>query len=139
VVEVLGAILLRNAFKNDHAAAVESLDVDKVTERFSDDVTLTFMGNPPIVGKEAVKDFMREYFATLAGSKTTTTHVAVARPWAFGLTNTVLVEDDVELTRKDGSIDHLPQGLAFDVHSGRVVAVREYLADPAARKRALGE
>lgn len=136
---VLGAILLRNAFKKDHAAAVESLDVDKVTERFSDDVTLTFMGNPPIVGKEAVKEFMREYFATLTSSRTTTKHVAVARPWAFGLSNTVIVEDDVQVERTDGSVEHLPQGLAFDVQGGRVVAVREYLADPAARKRALGE
>ena len=136
---MLGATLLRNAFERDHAAAVESLDAEKVTERFSDDVTLTFMGNPPVVGKEAVKAFMRGYYETVASSRTTTTHVAVARPWAFGLTNTVIVEDDVEVTRKDGSVDHLPQGLAFDVRGGRVVAVREYLADPDARQRALGE
>jgi len=55
--------------------------------------------------------------------------VGVTDPWAFGLTNTVMVEWAADETSHDGVAVHSEGVTVYDVRRGKVVRARNYLFD----------
>lgn len=96
------------------------------------------MGCPRIRGRDAFRAFERSYFDTMASYQVTTHSVSVAGPWALGLTNVLVVEDEMPIERKDGRIQTPYEVLVVELKRGKVVAVRTYLADPDAENVTLG-
>ena len=134
---MIGAMVLKRYFEKNHVAEFEARDAAYV-DKFPEDVTITFAGGPPIVGKQAVREFEQSFFASMKDLKVVTRTVAVARPWAFGLTNTLMIEDEYHVERHDGRKETLYDLISIDVVKGKVVATRGYLADRDAEKVALG-
>jgi hypothetical protein len=134
---MIGAILLKRWMEKNHAKLVSAMDPSFAAD-WAEDVVVTPMGCPPIRGRDAFMAFERCYFDTMASYQVTTHSVSVARPWALGLTNTLVVEDEMRIERKDGQIQTLYEVLVVELKRGKVVAVRTYLADPDAENVTLG-
>lgn len=135
---MLGALVLRMLLRRSQAATVRAEDVIALRRNWADDITLTFMGQPPIVGREAVEDWYRAWFAGVADVFEQPISFALARPFALGLTNTVLFETTSETVRPDGRTALLHVATAIDLERGKVRAVRVYVADPQGEKSLLG-
>ena len=99
---MLGPLIMRSMMRKNQAATVERKDIEALTKIWADDVTLTFMGQPPIVGKPAVEAWYRSWFDVLAEVHETPKNFSFARPYALGFTNTVLWEATGEHVYKDG-------------------------------------
>ena len=134
---MIGALLIKRLVEKDHVPHVESMDPSFMQE-WADDVTLTPMGCTPIRGKDAVMAFDRAYYDTMASYHVTTRSVSLAKPWAIGFTNTVVIEDEMTIERKDGRTQTLHQVLILEIKRGKLVAIRTYLADPDYEKVLLG-
>lgn len=135
---MFGALLLRKAMHDKHGPAVQSRDAVELMHDWDENVTVTLMGNPPIVGKEAAIKWEQAYFDTMADYRVTSSHICVEKPAAIGFTNTVMIEDTMEIERKDGRKHIIHEALSLDLVKGKVVAVRGYVADPDAEKVLLG-
>lgn len=96
------------------------------------------MGCPPIRGKAAVMAFDKAYSDTMTSYHVTMRSVSLAKPWAIGFTNTVVIEDEMTIQRKDGRTQTLHQVLILELKRGKLVAVRKNLADPDYEKVMLG-
>jgi hypothetical protein len=135
---MIGALILKKVMQDRHASAVESRDAAELMKDWDEDVTLTLMGNPPIVGKAACIEWEQAYFDTMADYHVTSSHVCVEHPAALGATNTVMLEDTMEIERKDGRKQTIHEALSIDLVKGKIVAVRGYVADPDAEEMLLG-
>jgi hypothetical protein len=134
---MIGALLTKRLVERDHVPNVESMNPSFMDE-WADDVTLTPMGCPPIRGKDAVMAFDKAYYDTMTSYHVTMRSVSLAKPWAIGFTNTVVIEDEMTIERKDGRTQTLHQVLILELKRGKLVAVRTYLADPDYEKVMLG-
>ena len=135
---MLGALVLRMLLRRSQAATVQAQDVIALRRSWTDDITLTFMGQPPIVGREAVEDWYRAWFAGVADAFEQPISFALARPYALGLTNTVLFETTSETVLPDGRTAVLHEATAIELRRGKVHAIRVYVADPQGEKALLG-
>jgi hypothetical protein len=135
---MIGALLTKRVMEKNHVAMQEAMDPVALMARWSDDVTLTPMGCEPIRGKEAVLAFERAYADTLDAVHVTLRSVSLAKPWAFGFTNTVVLEDELRVQRKDGRTQTLHEAIILELERGRIAAVRVFLADPDYEKVVLG-
>ena len=52
---MLGALMLRNGVRRNQAKLVSSKDIEALKQAWADDVTLTFAGQAPIRGNDAVE------------------------------------------------------------------------------------
>lgn len=135
---MVGALILRKLMQDRHGPAVESRNAAELMKDWDDNVTVTLMGNPPIVGKADCIAWEEAYFDTMTDYHVTTSHVCVEQPAALGATNTVMLEDTMEIEREDGRQQTIHEALSIDLVKGKVVAVRGYVADPNAEKVLLG-
>lgn len=55
VASMLGALMLRNGVRRNQAKLVSSKDIEALKQAWADDVTLTFAGQAPIRGNDAVE------------------------------------------------------------------------------------
>jgi ketosteroid isomerase-like protein len=134
VVEMIGAVMLQRALAGNLPKIAGSLDAEQVMANAADDVTLTFVGYPPIVGKAAATDFYRAYFAKVVAEHGVCRNVAVTRPWAMGLTNTIIVEADFDVTHKDGTKEAFTDLEVFELRRGKTVAIRKYVVGAITRE-----
>lgn len=134
---MIGAMLLKRYFEKNHAPQFEARDAAYV-DAWPENVSITFAGQPPIVGKQAVKEFEMSFFGSMEDLRLVTRTVALARPWALGFTNTVICEDEYHIVRRDGREETLYDLICVDIVKGKVVGTRGYLADPDAQRVALG-
>ncbi len=106
------------------------------------DAVFEFPGKTPISGryegKPAIEAFFRRVFDRMETIQFTVKRVVVARPFALGLTNTVLTEWAADQASHDGISVHLEGVTVSDVRRGRNVASREYVFDPALLERMWG-
>src|ERR1022692_584112 len=72
-----------------------SRDVAKVFADIAPEARFRFANADPVIGREAVKEAVAGFFATIGGL----TH-HIKNVWEFG--DTVIVQIDVEYLRKDG-------------------------------------
>ena len=135
---MIGALLIKRYMEKNHVPEYESMDPSRFMANWTDDVTMTPMGCPPIRGKDAVMAFEKSYFDTIRSCHVITRSVSVAKPWAIGFTNTFVLEDEITIERKDGRTQTLHPVIVLELKRGKVAAVRTYLADPDYEKVVLG-
>ena len=90
---------------------------------------ITFPGKEPVVGREAAERFYREIFDKFADEQITVKGVALAHPYAFGLSNTALCEVEVTATYKDGRTVTGREVYAIDFEGKETKAMRYYVGD----------
>jgi ketosteroid isomerase-like protein len=135
---MLAPLIMRSMMRRNQAATVESKDIEALKKMWADDVTLTFMGQPPIVGKPAVEAWYRSWFDVLEEVHESPKNFSLARPYALGFTNTVLWESTGEHVFKDGRKVVKQVAVAIDFERGKGKAIRIYVADPDGEKRYMG-
>ena len=126
---MIGALLLKHGVNTQMSATIESRDAARLTEGFSEDVVITFPGKEPVVGREAAERFYREIFEKIADEHITVKAVALAHPYAFGLSNTALCEVEATVTYKDGRTVTGREVYAIDFEGKQTNAMRYYVGD----------
>ena len=89
---MIGALVMRKVMSGSQAATVNAKDIEALKKFWADDVKLTFVGQPPIEGKDAVEAWYRSWFAGIKEIQETSTNFALVHPYALGASNTVLFE-----------------------------------------------
>ncbi|MFJ2738347.1 nuclear transport factor 2 family protein [Streptomyces sp. NPDC087440] len=74
---------------------IDTFDPDKFVAHLTDDVVFRFANAPELTGREAVREGVAAFFATIDGLSHD-----VRATWEFG--DTVIVQTEVTYTRKDG-------------------------------------
>ena len=126
---MIGALLLKHGVNTQMSANIESRDADRLTAGFAEDIVITFPGKDPIVGREAAERYYREIFDKISDEKITVKGVALAHPYAFGLSNTALCEVEVTATYKDGRTVTGREVYAMDFEGKETKAMRYYVGD----------
>jgi hypothetical protein len=116
--------------------AVNRRDLDYFERYLADDVILEQPGPPPIggrnVGRAAWRRAMQAWMDALPSFHYRVLHVALDKPWALGLTNTVISEFEVTETDAQGHT-RIARGVdVSEMRRGKLVAERTYMFDPEA-------
>ncbi|MBD2102827.1 nuclear transport factor 2 family protein [Leptolyngbya sp. FACHB-261] len=82
---------------------VDTLNPDAIVAYFSDDGKFRFSNQPPVVGKQAIRDSLAQFFATIQ-----TMHHENMGLWLGEDGNSAVYEVDVTYTRKNGTQVTLP-------------------------------
>ncbi len=90
-------------------ADIDSFDPDRFVANLTPDAVFRFGNGNPVIGREAVREAVAGFFATIDGLS----H-HVLNTWQFG--DTLVAQIDVEYTRKDGKTVTVPNAdiLLFD-------------------------
>lgn len=138
VIAMIGALLMRNVMSKNQSATVNAMDIEALKEFWADDVTLTFVGQPPIEGKDAVEAWYRSWFAGIKEIRETSTNFALVHPYAVGASNTVLFEakSDMEFTDGRHAVEH--EVAVIEVRGGKATNIRVYVADEDGGKVLMG-
>jgi ketosteroid isomerase-like protein len=126
---MIGALLLKHGVSTEMSANIESRDVSRLTAGFAEDVVITFPGKDPIVGREAAVQYFTSVFDEIADEKVTVKGIALAHPYAFGLSNTALCEVEVTATYTDGRTVTGREVYAMDYEGKELKALRYYVGD----------
>lgn len=89
---------VRNYFKT-----VDTLDADAIAANFTDDGKFRFGNQPPAEGKQAVRDALAQFFATIQSMHHENTGL-----WLGEDGNSAVWEVDVTYTRQNGTQITLP-------------------------------
>ena len=105
---------------------------------FADDVVLEQPGPAPIggrnVGKAAWRRAMAAWMDAVPSYRYRVLHTALDRPWALGLTNTVITEYELTETDVEGRT-RVSRGIdVSEMRRGKLVVERTYRFDPAAKE-----
>lgn len=134
----MGALVLRTLIRKNQARTVAAKDLARLKNMWADDITLTFMGQPPIVGKQAVEQWYRAWFASVTEISEHPRNFALVRPYALGFTNTVLFETTGETVLLDGRKNVVVETGVIEFKRGKAQAIRIYVADPEGESAFLG-
>ena len=135
---MIGALMMRNAMSKNQAATVNAKDIEALKKLWADDVTLTFVGQPPIEGKDAVEAWYRAWFAGIKEIREMSTNFALVHPYAVGVSNTVLFEATSDMQYTDGrhTVEH--EVTVIEIHRGKATNIRAYVADEDGGKVLMG-
>lgn len=125
---MIGALL----FKLMAGSALETMnrrDLPAIMSRWHDDATFTYPMTGEIKGKKALEEFFRKFMEQFPEVKFKLVNVYVKNIFAFGLSNTVGVEWEYEITNREGKTFHNCGISTSRVRRGKVVASREYYYD----------
>lgn len=129
---MIGAMILTRMARAGYET-MNRKDLAAFMRNWAEDATFEFPGQSTVsgryVGKQAISGFFRAVFDRMAVLRFTVMRVAVTRPYAFGLTNTVLVEWTEDATSHDGVTGHVEGVTIMRVRSGRIIAARDYFFD----------
>jgi ketosteroid isomerase-like protein len=126
---MIGALLLKHGVSTELSANIESRDAARLTAGFTEDVVITFPGKDPIVGREAAEQFYKGLFDEIVDQKVTVKGIALAHPYAIGLSNTTLCEVEVTATYTDGRTVTGREVYAMDYEGKELKALRYYVGD----------
>ena len=130
---MIGALLLQLSLKPALERPFERRDVGALLDRWADDAVLELGGTHALagryLGKETIRGWYRRWFDGTAELKVTVGRVAVTRPWAVGLTNTLMYELHVEETSHEGVWARTEWLWVTAVRVGKVVRARAYPFD----------
>ncbi|MBC7291396.1 MAG: nuclear transport factor 2 family protein [Actinotalea sp.] len=130
---MLGAVLLVTQWRRQMETSLARRDVDAAVATFTPDAVLEFAGTSSMAGTRTGTAELRAWYARWFGRmerlEARVGRVAVSRPWALGLTNTVMAELTVDETTREGVTAHVDALAVFDVVRGRVRRLRVYLLD----------
>jgi ketosteroid isomerase-like protein len=129
VIEVIGALMMRKIMSKNQAATVNAKDIEVLKKFWADDVTLTFVGQPPIQGKDAVGAWYRSWFAGIKEIRETSTNFALVHPYALGVSNTVLFEAKSDIEFTDGRHVVESEVTVIEIRRGKATSIQVYVAD----------
>ncbi len=128
---MLGAVLaqreVRKAFD-----AMNRHDVEALVASYHEDGEFEFPGDTIMSGRfrgrEAIRGWFERWFARMQ-IRFTLRQVSVENIFAFGGTNVLHVEWDVEETDREGHVYHMTGVTAFDIVGGKARRVKDYIFD----------
>jgi len=133
VVVMIGAFLLRAGIRQSFAASRRK-DLSVVMNSWADDGVWEFPGRSEMSGryegKAAISAFFDRVFARLETFDIRAVHIALARPYALGPSNTAVVEWVADEVAHDGTQIHLEGVVVIKVRGGHTVHARDYIFDP---------
>jgi limonene-1,2-epoxide hydrolase len=103
---------------NDFCAAVNKQDLDAVVASFSDDAVYHNIPLEPIVGRDAIRETLSGFLATLGTMTFETLHAFADGP--------IVATERVDRFTTDDRTIALPVAGFFEVHDGRITAWRDY-------------
>jgi hypothetical protein len=130
---MIGALILKLGLRRGWDA-YNRCDLGYFERYLADDVVLEQPGSPPIggrvVGKAAWREAMQAWFDAVPDFHYRVLHTALDRPWALGLTNTVITEFELSETNAAGE-SRVTRGIdVSEMRRGKLVAERTYMLDP---------
>jgi len=127
---MLGAVLAKREIAKGFAA-ISRHDLDTVVGMFHEDGVFEFPGHTVLggrfQGKEEIRAWFRRWFDRMPEIRFTLRHVSVDRIFAFGATNAVHAEWDLDETDQEGRTYHLTGVTAFEVQGGKARRVKDYI------------
>jgi ketosteroid isomerase-like protein len=130
---MIGALLLRASVPRAFAAQ-SRMDIDAMAKTWADDIVMEWSGPSVLAGrfegKEAVAAAFRRDFSQLAASHIEAVGIALTRPYALGLSNTMYVSFVAEVTTKDGRSGRVEGVSVSEIRRGKVSAIRNHYLDP---------
>lgn len=130
---MIGALLLQQSLKTELEAAVESRDVESIMRLWADDGLLEYGGTHTMAGTfggtEEVRGWFERWFEGTAEVHVRVGRVAVARPWALGLSNTLLFEALISERLPGGPTVETDAVVVARLRRGKVVHVKTYMYD----------
>ncbi len=133
---MIGALLLQQSLKPELEEAVESRDVDAIMRLWAKDGLLEYGGTHTMAGTYGgaleVRTWFERWFAGTAEVHVHVGRVAVARPWALGLTNTLMFEAHIEERLPAGPTVETDAVVVASLRRGKVTRVKIYPYDETA-------
>lgn len=133
---MVGALILRLTWKRTVEKEFRRKDAGQVLNAWADDGVLEFGGTNGMsgrfVGKDQLRGWVTKWFDRMERIDFAVERVAVERPWALGLTNTVFSEAHVSETAHDGTVASADVAIIDEVRRGKLVHERVYLFDETA-------
>ncbi len=130
---MFGALALRLMWKRTVEGFFAKRDVEAMLAYWRDDGVLEFGGTHAMagrfVGKGEIREWVGRWFGALDELDFRVGRVALANPWALGLTNTVMYEATVRETSRSGTTVEVDILIAVDVKRGKIAHERVYLFD----------
>ncbi|MGW0903288.1 nuclear transport factor 2 family protein [Streptomyces sp. NPDC002853] len=99
---------------------IDTFDPGKFVAHLTKDVVFRFANSPELIGRQAVRQGVADFFATIAGLS----H-RLLRTWEMG--NTVIVQTEVTYTRKDGKQVTVPNADILTFHGDKAQEWRIYI------------
>jgi ketosteroid isomerase-like protein len=134
---MIGALLMRGGITRAFQA-MSRKDHEAVLRLVHPDVVLEYPGRTPLggrhEGRDAYEAWLRRWFEHMFEIAFTVRHVALENPWALGLTNTAIIEWELQQTAHDGKSTALTGTTVCEFRSGKLVAQRMYETDPLAHE-----
>jgi ketosteroid isomerase-like protein len=139
---MIGAIIVKSKVRSTFAC-LNRRDLPAFLSGWADDATFFYPGNISVSGKmqgkKTIQEWFRKYLDQFPKLNFTLKSVSVQNIFAFGGTNVVTVDWDLNLTNREGK-DFPNSGVTIiSVKKGRVILVRDYIFDTEMLKRAWGE
>jgi len=129
---MIGALMMRIGSRRGWAA-FNRRDLDYLDRYVADEVVYELQGPPPFggrfIGKAAWRAANRRWMDALGSFRADVRHLALTRPFAFGLTNTVITEYDLVMTSRDGRTTRTLCVDVSEIQRGKLVAERNYTFD----------
>jgi len=138
---MIGAIIVKSKVRSAFAC-LNRRDLPAFLSGWAEDATFIYPGNISVSGKmqgkKTIEGWFRKYLDQFPTLKFTLRSVSVQNIFAFGGTNVVAVEWDINLTNREGK-DFQNSGVTIiNVKKGRVILVRDYIFDTEGLKKAWG-
>jgi ketosteroid isomerase-like protein len=130
---MIGAVLTR-ARLSRLFASMRRKDWQAVCRDISDDGVFEFPGRSTMSGRHegrpAIEAFWRRDFDRMQSFNIRPKRIALAHPYAFGATNTALVEWVADEVTRDGITAHLEGVAVIEIRRGKMIFARDYVFDP---------
>ncbi len=135
---MIGALLMRRQAAQAFAAMCRK-DVRAMCRGVGDDAVIEFPGKSPVSGRymgpEGMAERWHQAFEWYETFDIRPKRIALTHPYAFGTTNTALVEWVNDVVARDGSTWHFEGVAVLEVRRGKLVRARDYFFDPSGLDR----
>jgi len=139
---MIGAIIAKSKVRSAFAA-LNRRDLPGFFSGWAEDATFFYPGNisasGKMEGKKVIEEWFRKYLDQFPKLNFTLKSVSVQNIFAFGGTNTVAVEWDMNLTNREGKDFQYSGVTVINIKKGKVVLVRDFIFDTEVLKKAWGE
>lgn len=129
---MIGALIIKRGVRYSFEL-MNRKDLAGLTRWWVEEGVFEFPGQTPVSGRyegqRAIAGFFQKVFSQMATIHFTVKRIAVARPFALGLTNTAFCEWALDETSHDGISIHMEGVSVLEFRHGRGVAARDYIFD----------
>ena len=108
-------------------------DLEAIADALHEDAVWEYPGDTVLAGriegKPAIVEWFRMWFELMPETRFTVRHATVENIFALGLTNTSLVEWELDQVDRDGKRYHVTGVTAFHVERGKIRHGKDYIFD----------